>query len=632
MCLSLKRIRKGILLLFSGKAQEVKVRMDEMTPFYFWIRIKTSLRNRVKSWKRRSEKALLERVRQYNAQKQNRNAKVVCYTAIFGSYDRLIQPEHIVDEWDYVCFTDEDVPGEHVYEIRRFEPGYDLTRRARYIKTHPHEFFPNYEYCVWLDSNFMIRGPFLEESVTDRMSRNVLFTGCPHPLRNCLYEELEACIMRTKDDVTIMSRQVEGYKKEGFPKNYGMIETNILIRKHNDTDVIAFNAAWWREIHLHSRRDQLSIMYVIWKQGMEYELLDLPSDPRYDKGQDCLLYPHTGVKEKSKNEYPQPEFITRPLDSTRFNSLPFLPEQLDPFRNKRIDIIVCVHNALEDVIQCLDSVLSNWEPLHHLIIVDDGSEKETEDYLLRIAGEHVDVVTLIRHDKAKGYTRSANEGLRASEAPFMVLLNSDTIVSKNWALKMVQVAESSPEIGIVGPLSNAASWQSVPRLFNPKKDNNPLPVNRSPADLDSLCERIGYFPTFPRAFLVNGFCYGIKRPVIEKIGYMDKEAFPIGYGEEDDFSLRASSAGFNGAIATHCYVWHAKSKSYGTKERGRLVEMGKDKLAAKHGLDYLLKNVRSMRTNTILEHVRCEFSKKMDPTNPQTLQKGNTPQEATIRQ
>ncbi|MDP6958559.1 MAG: glycosyltransferase, partial [Planctomycetota bacterium] len=555
--------------------------MNQMVPFFFWTRVKMALfRHWINSRKRSSEEALLKRVRQYNAQKRNRNAKVVCYTAIFGSYDSLIQPEHIVDEWDYVCFTDEDVPGEHVYEIRRFEPGYDFTRRARYIKTHPHEFFPNYEYSVWLDSNFMIRGPFLENSVQDRINRNVLITGCPHPQRTCLYEELESCIMRAKDDVTTMSKQVEQYRKEGMPRNYGLIETNILIRKHNDTDMIAFNEAWWREIHLNSRRDQLSIMYIIWKKGMEYEYLDLPSDPRYDKGQDSLLYQHIGVKDKTRSEYSQPEFVTRPLNSPLFKNIPFLPEQLDPFRNRRVDIIVCVHNALEDVTRCLDSVLSTREPLHHLIIVDDGSEKETKDYLVLIAGEHTDGITLIRHEKAKGYTRSANVGLRASEAPFMILLNSDTIVSKNWALKMAQVAESSPEIGFVGPLSNAASWQSVPKLFDPKKNNNPLPANKLPADLDSLCERIGYFPTFPRAFLINGFCYGIKRTLIEKIGYLDEKAFPVGYGEEDDFSLRASSVGFSGAIATHCYVWHAKSKSFGTKERSRLVKMGQDKLKA----------------------------------------------------
>ncbi|MDD2564680.1 MAG: class I SAM-dependent methyltransferase, partial [Salinivirgaceae bacterium] len=92
-----------------------------------------------------AESELLAKVRLYNSQKNSRKAKVVVYTAIIGGYDIPIIPETIVNEWDYVLFTETEILGEHVFEIRKstYQDG-DPTRVARYIKTHPHEFFPKH--------------------------------------------------------------------------------------------------------------------------------------------------------------------------------------------------------------------------------------------------------------------------------------------------------------------------------------------------------------------------------------------------------------------------------------------------------------------------------------------------------
>ncbi|MFC1781265.1 hypothetical protein ACFLZ8_03280, partial [Planctomycetota bacterium] len=90
-----------------------------------------------------SEVELLRKVYEYNAEKPKRKAKVVVYTAIIDDYDPLILPEYITKDWDYVCFSDKQIPGEHIFEIRK--PDYhnpDPTRIARYIKTHPHLYFP----------------------------------------------------------------------------------------------------------------------------------------------------------------------------------------------------------------------------------------------------------------------------------------------------------------------------------------------------------------------------------------------------------------------------------------------------------------------------------------------------------
>ena len=114
-------------------------------------------------------------------------------------------------------------------------------------------------------------------------------------------------------------------------------------------------------------------------------------------------------------------------DALRFSRVDNpLPEP--PPRSEPIDIVVCVHNALDDVSQCLDAVIQSTQQPYRLIIIDDGSAEETRDYVADFAATNN--VVLIRNDSALGYTGAANCGLRASDAPWVVLLNSDTIVTK----------------------------------------------------------------------------------------------------------------------------------------------------------------------------------------------------------
>jgi len=552
---------------------------------------------------RTSEEELLDQVRKYNAQKNKRKAKVVVYTAIIGDYDQLILPEYIIDNWDYVLFSDIDIPGEHIFKVRR--PDYyniNPTRTARYIKTHPHVYFSEYEYSVWIDSNIMIRGPHLEKSLKYCSEHDILLMANPHPDRNCVYQELEKCIELKKDDQATMQNQVALYKKEGLPEMCGMLETNIFIRKHNDIRVKNFNEAWWKEIEKGSYRDQLSVMYVLWKQRLHYEVLPDMKDVRKD-GNDYRLFVHFRAIATKLPIYFQPPFMRQSERKTNQFSL----SDLTPLHNESIDIVVCVHNALQDVNRCLKSVLANLLPTHRLIVVDDGSDADTNAFLNKLAHEHRKQLLLIRNDQAKGYTKAANMGLKASDASLVILLNSDTIVPKNWAVKMLQTARSFPDIGVVGPMSNAASWQSVPQIKDPQSGRfaiNELPKGQTVEDMDKLCEKNGYFSHFPRVPLINGFCYGINRQVLDTIGYFDEDAFPRGYGVEDDFSMRALDAGFMHAIATHCYVYHAKSKSFGSAKRDKLSKAGGEVLRARHGEWRINRATQSMANNPMLWKVR----------------------------
>jgi GT2 family glycosyltransferase/glycosyltransferase involved in cell wall biosynthesis len=288
-----------------------------------------------------------------------------------------------------------------------------------------------------------------------------------------------------------------------------------------------------------------------------------------------------------------------------------------------IDVIVCVHDSLEQVRRCLDSVIPTLGRRHSLIVVDDGSCKETADFLSRFATGH-DQVKLIRRDTAGGYTKAANSGIENSSAEFVVLLNSDTQVPTTWLKKLVRAAYRSTDIGIVGPLSNAASWQSVPEIID---ENGQLAINEIPTgltvdDMDRITESCSP-ATFPRVRLANGFCFGIKRSVLDAIGNFDEESFPRGYGEENDFCFRAIDAGFGVVIATDCYVFHEKSKSYSSAVRDRLAKESGVILQEKYSSARIRKAVTEFRENPVLVDIRTQFRRKIQETIERRERFGN---------
>jgi glycosyltransferase involved in cell wall biosynthesis len=239
---------------------------------------------------------------------------------------------------------------------------------------------------------------------------------------------------------------------------------------------------------------------------------------------------------------------------------------------------------------------------------------ETTEYLRQFARNHP-LSSLLENQTALGYTRAANQGLRASTAEQVVLLNSDTIVSRLWIEALTECALSDPTIGIVGPMSNAASWQSLPRRFGSDGDwaVNELPEGYGVDDMAELVYQMSD-KRFPRVAFVNGFCFLIKRSVMSSIGLLDEDAFPAGYGEENDYCLRAAKAGFALAIADHGYVYHAKSKSYSHDRRIELSRVGGKALEKKHGRQIISQGTGTLKDQADLAELRRRIRNYLEET------------------
>ncbi|MDB5413558.1 MAG: glycosyltransferase family 2 protein [Rubritepida sp.] len=244
-------------------------------------------------------------------------------------------------------------------------------------------------------------------------------------------------------------------------------------------------------------------------------------------------------------------------------------------------VIVPVYNGGEEVRECLRSLRAAATGPMQVVLVDDGSRDFTAEMLRAEAAADPRFV-LHRRDTNRGYTKSINEGVMLTGADWVVVLNSDTLVPPGWLDRMHAAARTRAGTGMVGPLSNAASWQSIPAVkradaswsTNEAIGPHHLPVVQ--ALLDRVSERA--YPEFP---LLNGFCTMISRAVFDRVGLYDEDAFPTGYGEETDLCLRARAAGFRLTVADDTFVYHHKSLSFG-KGRARLARAGRLEMTNKH--------------------------------------------------
>nr|WP_084021137.1 glycosyltransferase [Microvirga flocculans] len=545
----------------------------------------------------------VEQISAYRTSSPGRR-KIVFYTAIFGEYDNLLLPERIDPEIDYICFTDRPRNTYGVWQMRPSPYHHpDPARVARWVKTHPHELFPEHEVAVWLDANIVLKGE-VRRYIDLVRSEDAHLGLVPHPHRNCFYDEAEACKRLGKDASKAIDRQVEHYRQHGLPLNQPLFETGFMVVPLRSHETARALHVWWQQIEGFSRRDQLGLAWVI-HAFPEFRIAALlPRGASVRDHEDFKYFRHTHARALIL-----PETllglgsVVAPADQRLFAEVK--EQRLSPLTGIPIDIVVCVHNALEDVRLCLDSVWKNLLPEHRVIIVNDRSDDETTLYLQQFAKDK-DRVRLIENQENLGYTRSASLGLAAGDAEFRILLNSDTIVSPNWALKLLDAAIRNDRVGIVGPLSNAAGAQSIPDIKHTGNNTaiNVLPEGLSPEDLDLACERWSYADTLPRVPLVHGFCFGVKKSVIDAIGFFDDENFKRFYGEENDYCFRAMAAGFELAIATNTFVFHRKSRSI--DEEKRVVHMAEawKRLRELYGADRILAAYKQVEDHPLLERIR----------------------------
>lgn len=233
---------------------------------------------------------------------------------------------------------------------------------------------------------------------------------------------------------------------------------------------------------------------------------------------------------------------------------------------KPVDIVIPIYNAYDDVVACVNSVKDNTNlDFHRLLLVNDCSPDERiQPYLDSLAKENIAV---IHNESNKGFSGNVNIGMDYTDDRDIIILNSDTLVTKNWLEKMIDCAYSAEEIGTVTPLSNAATLCSIPRMCV----DNACPDSINLEQYAETVERCS-LKAYPRIPVAVGFCMYIKRTVINEIGHFDAETFQRGYGEENDFCHRAEQRGFIHVMCDNTFILHKGSASFQAEDKKKLIE------------------------------------------------------------
>ena len=142
--------------------------------------------------------------------------------------------------------------------------GIITVKKQRFVKINPHLLLSEYDMSIWVDGNVTLKGG-LNKFVKSVMTSDCSVYVPKHPQRNCIYAEANVVVKMGKDKSDITKPQMERYRKEGFPEKYGLLQSNIMLRKHNKLDCIKLMEDWFKELKDGSHRDQLSFNYASWK-------------------------------------------------------------------------------------------------------------------------------------------------------------------------------------------------------------------------------------------------------------------------------------------------------------------------------------------------------------------------------
>jgi GT2 family glycosyltransferase len=221
-------------------------------------------------------------------------------------------------------------------------------------------------------------------------------------------------------------------------------------------------------------------------------------------------------------------------------------------------VIIPVYKGYDETLAAVyHAVVGRAGSNYSLLVINDcGPDKALNDELERLSAlglfdYEVNLGNL-------GFVQTCNRGiLELSGNKDVVLLNSDAFVPTGWFDRIKAHVENDPSIATVTPLSNNATICSYPV----NDADNFRSLELTPGELDALAAEAnaGLHVETPTGV---GFCFFMSRRAINDIGALDPIAFKLGYGEENDFCMRALGAGYKNVIATDIFVFHVGSVSF----------------------------------------------------------------------
>ncbi|MGQ7793018.1 glycosyltransferase [Faunimonas sp. B44] len=230
-----------------------------------------------------------------------------------------------------------------------------------------------------------------------------------------------------------------------------------------------------------------------------------------------------------------------------------------------VDVVVPVHRGFQETLSTIYHVLAseNATPFRLTVIDDASPEQGLSEALQGLAGEGL--FDLLRNEASEGFCASINRGFSVSADRDVVILNADTEVYGDWLDRLRRAAYSDARVATATPMTNNGTIASYPRFCS----DNSVPLELSYPALDRIFAEANSGETVVVPTAV-GFCTYIRRDALDQIGLFDAETFGRGYGEENDFCLRAQAKGWHDVIACDVFVRHIGGTSFRGERQARV--------------------------------------------------------------
>jgi GT2 family glycosyltransferase/glycosyltransferase involved in cell wall biosynthesis len=250
-------------------------------------------------------------------------------------------------------------------------------------------------------------------------------------------------------------------------------------------------------------------------------------------------------------------------DSPLLRRLPPPPSPADlerpaPRRPRGADVIIPIYEGLNETLACIASVRGTVGPQVEIVAINDASPNEALVRALNaLAAEGA--ITLLTNEENLGFPASVNRGFELHPGRDVVILNADAEVHPGWLEPLRAAAYAQDHIGTVTALSNCGSIASYP--------TEPVECDEAQAALIARHAARLHQGLVIDAPTGVGFCMYVRRACLIETGNFDAACFNRGYGEENDFCLRASKLGWRHVIAPEVYVRHVGGRSFGAKAK-----------------------------------------------------------------
>jgi GT2 family glycosyltransferase len=221
-------------------------------------------------------------------------------------------------------------------------------------------------------------------------------------------------------------------------------------------------------------------------------------------------------------------------------------------------VMIPVYGESDYLVRCVGSILKHTALEIPIYVCDDASPYRSVEEFLIEEGIDTNRIKFIRRQKNLGFLENCNLFFAEVKNTNIVLVNSDILVSYDWLNLLLAPLSIFSNVATVTAMSNFGSIATV------KLGKEELP-ELDESELDALNRKMqaNAAPKNAEIPVGVGHCILITAEALEVVGFFDK-LFNPGYGEEVDFSIRATKFGFRHYLA-NTVVTHFGSKTYGEK-------------------------------------------------------------------